>query len=61
MAAIVPRWEWRTFAASFGEADRRFGELPPGQVQESDELYLLSPNSDANVKIRDALMDIKLL
>ena len=60
MAAIVPRWEWRTFAASFGEADRRFGELPPGQLQESDELYLLSPNSDANVKIRDGLMDIKV-
>jgi exopolyphosphatase/guanosine-5'-triphosphate,3'-diphosphate pyrophosphatase len=61
MAAIVPRWEWRTFAASFGEADRRLRELPPGQLQESDELYLLSPNSDANLKIRDGLMDIKIL
>src|SRR4029453_17563207 len=34
---------------------------PPGSVQESDELYLLSPNCDANVKIRDGLMDIKTL
>jgi exopolyphosphatase/guanosine-5'-triphosphate,3'-diphosphate pyrophosphatase len=59
--AIVPRWEWRTFAASFGDADRRFRQLPPGKVQESDELYLLSPNCDANVKIRDQLMDIKAL
>ena len=61
MAAIVPRWEWRTFADSFGEADRRFRELPPGQLNESDELYLLSPSCDASVKIRDGLMDIKAL
>ena len=61
MEAIIPRWEWRTFAASFGDADRRFRQLPPGQVQESDELYLLSPKCDANVKIRDQLMDIKAL
>jgi exopolyphosphatase/guanosine-5'-triphosphate,3'-diphosphate pyrophosphatase len=61
MDTIVPRWEWRTFAASFGDADQRFRELPPGKVHESDELYLLSPNCDANVKIRDGLMDIKTL
>jgi exopolyphosphatase/guanosine-5'-triphosphate,3'-diphosphate pyrophosphatase len=61
MQEIVPRWEWRTFAASFGDADRRFRDLPPGKVQESDELYLLSPTCDANVKIRDGLMDIKAL
>ena len=61
MEVIVPRWEWRTFATSFGDADHRFRQLPPGKVQESDELYLLSPNCDANVKIRDQLMDIKAL
>lgn len=61
METIVPRWEWRTFAASFGDADQRFGKLTPGKVNESDELYLLSPNCDANVKIRDGLMDIKTL
>ena len=61
MEAIIPRWEWRTFAASFGDADRRFSERAPGKVQQSDELYLLSPGSDANVKIRDGLMDIKTL
>jgi len=61
METIIPRWEWRTFAASFGDADRRFSQLPPGKVQDSNELYLLSPNSDANVKIRDQLMDIKTL
>src|SRR5262245_51100474 len=61
MEAIIPRWEWRTFAASFGDADRQFRQLVPGKVEESDELYLLSPSCDANVKIRDQLMDIKAL
>lgn len=32
-----------------------------GRVQESDEVYLLSPHTDANVKLRDRLMDIKVL
>jgi exopolyphosphatase/guanosine-5'-triphosphate,3'-diphosphate pyrophosphatase len=61
VATIVPRWEWRTFAASFGDADRRLRELSPGPVNESDELYFLSPHGDANVKIRDGLVDIKTL
>jgi len=30
-------------------------------VQESDELYLLSSESDASVKVRDGLMDVKRL
>jgi len=61
METIIPRWEWRTFATSFGDADRRFSQLPPGRMQESDELYLLAPSTDANVKVRDGLMDIKTL
>jgi len=61
MESIVPRWEWRTFAASFGDADERFRRLPPGKLQESDELYFLSPTCDANVKVRDGLVDIKTL
>ena len=61
MNAIVPRWEWRTFGTSFGAADERFAALAVEKVQESDETYLLSPVNDANVKIRDDLMDIKTL
>jgi len=61
MEQIVPRWEWRTFAQSFGEADARFAALKPSGAQESDELYLLSPLSDENAKIRDLQMDIKAL
>jgi exopolyphosphatase / guanosine-5'-triphosphate,3'-diphosphate pyrophosphatase len=61
MAEIVPRWEWRTFGDSFGDADARFAALDAGDVQESDEIYFLSPANDANVKVRDKLMDIKTL
>jgi exopolyphosphatase / guanosine-5'-triphosphate,3'-diphosphate pyrophosphatase len=61
MGNIIPRWEWRTFGESFGEADDRFSALEPGGVQESDEIYFLSPAGDQNVKVRDRLMDIKTL
>ena len=37
-----------------------FDALTPTSVEESDELYLLAPGGD-NVKVRDALMDIKVL
>jgi exopolyphosphatase/guanosine-5'-triphosphate,3'-diphosphate pyrophosphatase len=60
MAEITPRWEWRSFGARFGQADGRLAKLQPKSTQDSDELYLLSPAA-ANVKIRDGLMDIKVL
>jgi exopolyphosphatase/guanosine-5'-triphosphate,3'-diphosphate pyrophosphatase len=55
---IIPRWEWRTFGESFGEADDRLAPLA-GEVQESDELYLLGHGTEASVKVRDGLMDVK--
>jgi exopolyphosphatase / guanosine-5'-triphosphate,3'-diphosphate pyrophosphatase len=58
---IVPRWEWRTFDERFGEADIHFAALSPDRAQESDEVYLLSLASDASVKVRDGLMDVKRL
>ncbi|HEX5634548.1 MAG TPA: hypothetical protein VFX50_15005 [Gemmatimonadales bacterium] len=61
MAAIVPRWEWRTFDSEDRVAVGRFAALTAERVQESDEVYLLSPLTDANVKVRDDLMDIKTL
>jgi exopolyphosphatase/guanosine-5'-triphosphate,3'-diphosphate pyrophosphatase len=60
MNKIKPRWEWRSFGRCFGEAESRLAKLAPGRVQESDEIYLLSGAGD-NVKVRDALMDIKAL
>ncbi len=59
--AIIPRWEWRTFGSSFGAADDALAELASsGDPKESDELYLLATD-DGNVKVRDGLMDIKVL
>ncbi len=60
MNMITPRWEWRSFGQRFGLAEERLAALPTQGVQESDEIYLLSA-CGGNVKIRDALMDIKAL
>jgi exopolyphosphatase/guanosine-5'-triphosphate,3'-diphosphate pyrophosphatase len=58
---IVPRWEWRTFGESFGAAEGRLALLDPDRMQESHEVYLLSLDGDSSVKIREGLMDVKLL
>jgi len=54
------RWEWRTFGQRFGEADARFAALTPSGTTDSNETYFLAPGGD-NVKVRDALMDVKVL
>jgi exopolyphosphatase/guanosine-5'-triphosphate,3'-diphosphate pyrophosphatase len=61
MEKIVPRWEWRTFDRSLGAAEGKFAVLTEEHVQCSEEIYLLADHSGANVKIRDGLLDIKLL
>jgi exopolyphosphatase / guanosine-5'-triphosphate,3'-diphosphate pyrophosphatase len=61
MTEIIPRWEWRTFGDSFGQADERFAALKAEDVQESDETYFLASATDENGKVRDGLMDIKTL
>ena len=58
---IVPRWEWRTFGEQFGDADRRLAPLASGPAEVSDELYLLGHGTEASVKVRDRLMDVKRL
>ena len=60
MAAITPRWEWRTFGTRFARAVAVFGGLETKGVQETDEIYLLTQNN-CNVKIRAGLLDIKVL
>ena len=47
-------------APSFGVAEERFAALTSTGIQESDELYLIS-DTNANVKVRDDLMDVKIL
>jgi exopolyphosphatase/guanosine-5'-triphosphate,3'-diphosphate pyrophosphatase len=61
VAGIVPRWEWRTFGETLGAAEVVFGALEAERVHDSDEVYLLSQESDASVKVRDGLMDVKRL
>ena len=58
---IIPRWEWRNFGDALRAADTRFDALTPGEVRESDEVYLLSALTDASVKLRDGLIDVKVL
>src|SRR4051794_12204215 len=59
--AIVPRWEWRTFGAGVGAAEHALARMSPVRVEESDEVYVLSLRSDASVKVRAGLMDVKHL
>ena len=60
MATIIPRWEWRAFGRRFPHAEATLAASGSGSAQESEETYLLS-SGDGNVKIRDGLMDIKVL
>lgn len=60
MAPVTPRWEWRTFGASFDAAESLLTSAL-GQSRHSAETYLVSRHSEANTKIRDSLLDIKLL
>jgi exopolyphosphatase/guanosine-5'-triphosphate,3'-diphosphate pyrophosphatase len=61
MSEIIPRWEWRSFGSHIGDAETCLNARGVGKLQHSDEIYLLSSLSGANVKIRDGLMDIKQL
>jgi len=58
---IIPRWEWRTFGDSFGDAERNINAHEKGGFKKSEEKYILSRLSNENVKIRDDLIDIKTL
>jgi exopolyphosphatase/guanosine-5'-triphosphate,3'-diphosphate pyrophosphatase len=60
VTTITPRWEWRTFGSTFAPADEIVARLATGAAEESDERYFLG-EADANVKVRDDLMDVKLL
>lgn len=57
----MPRWEWRTFDESFEDAEDRLRAASQERVEEGDEVYLLSLDSDASVKVREGRMDVKRL
>ena len=58
---IVPRWEWRTFGESFGDAEDRLTELSPTRVGETDEVYIVSSRGEGSIKVRGAQLDVKRL
>ena len=58
---IIPRWEWRTFGDDFGQAEDKIRAHECTREIESSEVYILSKQSGENIKIRDTLMDIKVL
>jgi exopolyphosphatase/guanosine-5'-triphosphate,3'-diphosphate pyrophosphatase len=58
---IVPRWEWRTFGETFGDAEERLGALTPTRVDDSDELYIVSSRGEGSVKVRGGELDVKRL
>jgi exopolyphosphatase / guanosine-5'-triphosphate,3'-diphosphate pyrophosphatase len=60
VTTVVPRWEWRAFGRSFGAAEGALVPMNPERTEEGDELYLLS-EAGQNVKVRDGLMDVKIL
>ena len=59
--AVVPRWEWRTFGARFGDAENAFAALTVEREQESEELYFIADGDHDTAKVRDGLMDVKHL
>jgi exopolyphosphatase / guanosine-5'-triphosphate,3'-diphosphate pyrophosphatase len=56
---VGARWEWRTFGDDL--AGSALAAREPERVQESDEVYVLSAVSDASVKVRDGVLDVKTL
>jgi exopolyphosphatase/guanosine-5'-triphosphate,3'-diphosphate pyrophosphatase len=57
---VVPRWEWRTFGEC-PDADEALARLRVLAAVDTDETYLLSMHEDASVKVRDGLLDTKVL
>ena len=59
---IVARWEWRTFGeGSFGDCEEKLRALGVDSSKKTEELYILSKNSDENIKIRFDVIDVKAL
>ena len=61
METVIPRWEWRTFGESFGEAEGRIRSSGEPTNRSRSETYILSFDSPNNTRIHDGLMAIKRL
>jgi len=61
MTVIIPRWEWRTFTNDLKAYAKSLTVYGEAKIKKSQEYYILSQNSNENVKIREDLIDIKSL
>jgi len=62
MAEIKPRYEFRVWGADLGAIRQKLEQLAAAKETKSQETYLISSATDhCNAKIRDGLMDIKVL
>lgn len=60
-AEARPRWEWRIFSAEpLTRLEPLFQRLRPANRKTDRDSYLLSRNTDANIKIRGMSLDIKI-
>lgn len=60
MDVVEPRWEWRTFGDGFPDVEALVAAASP-HLRASRETYIVCNGSDVNVKIRDDLIDVKVL
>lgn len=58
--SVVPRWEWRSIAKTL-PLDRDRLTIAPGAATASAETYLLSTLTPHNIKVRNAMLEIKRL
>ncbi|PIS28048.1 MAG: hypothetical protein COT43_07425 [Candidatus Marinimicrobia bacterium CG08_land_8_20_14_0_20_45_22] len=57
----IPRWEWRVFGRSFQKPSAIIQHHPCLRERQSTDLYILSEFSTVNCKIRDSVLDLKVL
>ncbi len=63
VAAVIPRYEFRIFGNDLETYEKKIKELSPREMtRQMDSVYLLTPwKRKKNVKIREGIMDIKVL
>jgi hypothetical protein len=56
------RWEWRVFSdRPFDALAPLFDRLQPSNRKQNADIYIISPDTDANLKIRNNMLDVKTL
>ena len=58
---IIPRWEWRIFGDNFESAESKIRKFNCFRIRDCHETYILSRESNHNIKIRHELLDVKML